>query len=98
MSAFPIIEHNLVRATVTPEIVRLIRKYYKISENEALMRFYQSKTAENYADEDTVQQITTTGSLESFRLTTILSFTDIEFIDEMCISHLLQYHKQSWNV
>ena len=47
------IEHNLVRATVTPEIIRLISKYYKISENEALMRFYQSKTAENYADEDT---------------------------------------------
>jgi len=50
---FPAIEHNLVRTTVTPEIVRLISKYYKISENEALMRFYQSKTAENYADEDT---------------------------------------------
>lgn len=47
------IEHNLVRATVTPEIVHLISKYYKISENEALQRFYQSKTAENYADEDT---------------------------------------------
>ena len=47
------IEHNLVRATVTPEIVRLISKYYHIGENEALQRFYQSKTAENYADEDT---------------------------------------------
>ena len=47
------IEHNLVRATVTPEIIRLISKYYKISENEALLRFYQSKTAENYADEET---------------------------------------------
>ena len=53
LSVFPIIEHNLVRATVTPEIIRLISKYYKISENEALQRFYQSKTAENYADEDT---------------------------------------------
>ena len=47
------IEHNLVRATVTPEIIRLISKYYKIGENEALQRFYQSKTAENYADEET---------------------------------------------
>ena len=47
------IEHNLVRATVTPEIIRLISKYYKISENEALQRFYQSKTAKNYADEET---------------------------------------------
>ena len=44
------IEHNLVRATVTPEIIRLISKYYQIGENEALQRFYQSKTAENYAD------------------------------------------------
>ena len=53
LSDFSIIEHNLVRATVTPEIIRLISKYYKISENEALQRFYQSKTAENYADEET---------------------------------------------
>ena len=29
------IEHNLVRATVIPEIVRLICNYYKISEKEA---------------------------------------------------------------
>ena len=47
------IEHNLVRATVTPEIIRLLSKYYQISENEALQRFYRSKTAENYADEET---------------------------------------------
>ena len=53
LSVFPIIEHNLVRATVTPEIIRLISKYYQIGENEALQRFYQSKTAENYADEET---------------------------------------------
>ena len=53
LSAFSIIEHNLVRATVTPEIIRLISKYYQIGENEALQRFYQSKTAENYADEET---------------------------------------------
>ena len=49
----PMIEHNLVRATIIPEIIRLISKYYKIGENEALQRFYQSKTAENYADEET---------------------------------------------
>ena len=47
------IEHNLVRATVIPEIVRLICNYYKISEKEALCRFYKSKTAANYADEET---------------------------------------------
>ena len=47
------IEHNLVRATVTPEIIHLISKDYQISENEALHRFYRSKTAESYADEET---------------------------------------------
>lgn len=47
------IEHHLVRATVTPEIIRKIRGYYAISEDEALCRFYQSKTAANYADEET---------------------------------------------
>ena len=47
------IEHNLVKATVVPEIIRIVCKYYKITENEALQRFYQSKTAENYADEET---------------------------------------------
>ncbi len=47
------IEHNLVRATVIPEIVRLICCYYGIAEGEALQRFYESKTAANYADEET---------------------------------------------
>ena len=47
------IEHNLVKATVVPEIIRIVCKYYKITENEALQRFYQSKTAENFADEET---------------------------------------------
>ncbi len=47
------IEHNLVKATVIPDIIRILCKYYKITENEALQRFYQSKTAENVADEET---------------------------------------------
>ena len=51
------IEHNLVRATVIPEIVRLICNYYKISEKEALCRFYKSKTAANYADEETLAKL-----------------------------------------
>lgn len=46
-------EHHLVRSIVVPEIVRLLCKYYKITEDEALQRFYQSKTAENYADDET---------------------------------------------
>jgi hypothetical protein len=47
------IEHSLVRAVNMPKIIQIINKYYNISENEALQRFYQSKTAENYADEET---------------------------------------------
>ncbi|MDO5580074.1 MAG: hypothetical protein Q4G69_02980 [Planctomycetia bacterium] len=47
------IEHSLVRATVIPEIVKLIGQYYRIDEEEGLRRFYESKTAEIYADDDT---------------------------------------------
>ncbi len=47
------IEHNLVRATVTPQIVTIISHYYKTDADEVLRRFYESKTAENYADEET---------------------------------------------
>ncbi len=47
------IEHNLVKATVMPDIIRILCKYYNITENEALQRFYQSKTAENFAEEET---------------------------------------------
>ena len=47
------IEHNLVRATVTPQIVAILSRYYKTDVDETLHRFYESKTAENYADEET---------------------------------------------
>ncbi len=47
------IEHNLVRATVIPEIIKLLSQYYGIDENEALERFYESNTAGAYADEET---------------------------------------------
>ena len=47
------IEHNLVRATVIPEIVKILCHYYKISEDEALKRFYESATGANFADEET---------------------------------------------
>jgi len=47
------IEHSLVRATVIPEIVKILCRYYNISEDEALKRFYESNTAANYADEET---------------------------------------------
>ena len=47
------IEHSLVRATVTPQIVTILSHYYKIGIDETLRRFYESKTAECYADEET---------------------------------------------
>ena len=37
-------EHSLVRAAVIPEIVRILCRYYKIGEDEALKRFYGSAT------------------------------------------------------
>ena len=45
-------EHHLIRATIIPEIVRLIAKRFKISEDEALADFYKSATAQNLADEE----------------------------------------------
>ena len=38
------IEHNLVRATNIPQIVKILCHYYNISEDEALKRFYESAT------------------------------------------------------
>ena len=45
-------EHHLIRSTIIPEIVRLIAKRFKISEDEALADFYKSATAQNLADEE----------------------------------------------
>ncbi len=45
-------EHHLIRATLIPEIARLIARRFGISEEEALDRFYKSATADNLADEE----------------------------------------------
>ena len=45
-------EHHLIRATLVPEIARLIAGQFGISEDEALDRFYKSATAQNLADEE----------------------------------------------
>lgn len=45
-------EHHLIRATLVPEIARLIADRFGISEDEALGRFYKSATAQNLADEE----------------------------------------------
>ena len=46
-------KHCLVRATVTPQIVTILSRYYGIDLDEAMRRFYDSKTAANYADDET---------------------------------------------
>lgn len=45
-------EHHLIRATIIPEVARLIAERFDIPLDEALSRFYQSATAANLADED----------------------------------------------
>ena len=47
------IEHCLVRATVTPQIVTILSRYYNAGVDEMLCRFYKSRTAANYADDET---------------------------------------------
>lgn len=47
------IEHNLVRATIIPEIVKILSKYYNITSDVALKYFYESDTGANLADEQT---------------------------------------------
>ena len=45
-------EHHLIRATIIPEVAKLIAERFGISEEEALDRFYKSATAQNLADEE----------------------------------------------
>lgn len=45
-------EHHLIRATIIPEVVRLIAGRFGVSESVALDRFYRSATAQNLADEE----------------------------------------------
>lgn len=46
-------EHFLTRATIIPEVVKLIQNEYHISEQEALDRFYNSKTSMVLGDDET---------------------------------------------
>lgn len=45
-------EHHLIRATIIPEVVKLIAERFGITEDVALARFYKSATAQNLADEE----------------------------------------------
>ena len=46
-------EHYLIRATIIPEIVKLIQRKLGISEDEALKKFYMSSTGAALADDST---------------------------------------------
>lgn len=45
--------HATIRATLLPEIIRLIQEGYHWSEEEALDQFYRSATGANFADDET---------------------------------------------
>jgi hypothetical protein len=45
--------HGLVKATIIPEIIRLIQEKYGASEDKALDMFYTSATAASLADDET---------------------------------------------
>ena len=45
--------HATVRATILPEIIRLICAEQKVSDREALDLFYGSATGASFADDDT---------------------------------------------
>ena len=45
--------HATIRATILPEIVRMISEAYRISEKEAMERFYTSAIGSSFADDKT---------------------------------------------
>jgi hypothetical protein len=45
--------HALVKATIIPEIIRLIAEEYSTTEEKALDMFYTSATAASLADDET---------------------------------------------
>jgi hypothetical protein len=45
--------HSLIKATIIPDIIRLIAEQYGVSEREALDMFYTSGTAESLDDDET---------------------------------------------
>ena len=44
--------HGTIRAATLPEIVRLIKTKYDVSDNEALKMFYESHIGACFADDD----------------------------------------------
>ncbi|MDR0520089.1 MAG: hypothetical protein LBG82_08610 [Clostridiales Family XIII bacterium] len=45
--------HRLIKATLIPEVVRMIAERHGIADKEALARYYRSATAASLDDDDT---------------------------------------------
>ena len=45
--------HATVRATLMPEIIKLIMEKYSLSETEALDKFYNSAAGASFSDDET---------------------------------------------
>ncbi len=45
--------HATVRATILPEIIKLISSKNKVTESQAMDMFYNSATGANFADDET---------------------------------------------
>ncbi len=45
--------HETIRATIIPDIIRMICKNYGVVEKEAMDMFYNSATCANLADDET---------------------------------------------
>jgi len=45
--------HELIKATVIPDIIKMIQNEYNLSENEAFGQFFKSITYLNYDDDET---------------------------------------------
>ena len=46
-------DHSLVRATLATAVIGLLAAHWNVTEDEAMRRFYQSKTALAFADDET---------------------------------------------
>ena len=46
-------DHSLIRATLATAVIGLLATHWNVTEDEAMRRFYQSKTALAFADDET---------------------------------------------
>lgn len=49
----PAIDHTLIRATLATAVIGILAAHWGVGEDEAMRRFYESKTALAFADDET---------------------------------------------